>query len=256
MQLLSTQANLTTEQIEALGFSVSTDTVLLEGPQTINGAKLFTSDVTVAAGTAALPKLNFAGATTTGLYLSAGNVCVAIAGVNSLTITSTGFSTGSAVFVDDGASISFRGNSTTKHVYYGNQHTSSGSREVYIQQAGLNRLTLGSNSRGSFGPGNQSPTTSYSMHLNGANDGYGVLLVTATATSPGDHIHCRNSALTAEFRVHSGGGVTQGIRSGSADATATEFPASTGGWWKNTTANEIRFWYNDGGTMKKSAALT
>jgi hypothetical protein len=42
----------------------------------------------------------------------------------------------------------------------------------------------------------------------------------------------------------------------SADPTTGNLPSGFGAWFKNTTANEIRFWYNDGGTMKKSAALT
>ncbi|AIC16960.1 hypothetical protein [Nitrososphaera viennensis] len=43
--------------------------------------------------------------------------------------------------------------------------------------------------------------------------------------------------------------------SGAADPTASDINAGYGMWWKNTTANEVRLWYNDGGTMKKSAAL-
>ncbi len=46
------------------------------------------------------------------------------------------------------------------------------------------------------------------------------------------------------------------IASGTGDPTATEFPSGKGGWWKNTTLNETRFWFNDGGTLRKSAALT
>lgn len=52
------------------------------------------------------------------------------------------------------------------------------------------------------------------------------------------------------------GAIKQAIASGAGDPTSTNFASGSGGWWKNTTANEIRFWYNDGGTMKKSAALT
>lgn len=52
------------------------------------------------------------------------------------------------------------------------------------------------------------------------------------------------------------GAVEHGIGSGSADPTSSNFASGYGGWWKNTTANEVRFWYNDAGTLKKSAALT
>lgn len=53
-----------------------------------------------------------------------------------------------------------------------------------------------------------------------------------------------------------GGAVKQGIASGAIDPTTSDYASGTGGWWKNTGANEIRFWYNDGGVMKKSGALT
>lgn len=54
--------------------------------------------------------------------------------------------------------------------------------------------------------------------------------------------------FTGQFRVNP--------TSGSADPTTSNFASGFGGWWKNTTNGEIRFWVNDGGTMKKSAALT
>ena len=44
--------------------------------------------------------------------------------------------------------------------------------------------------------------------------------------------------------------------SGSADPTTSDIASGFGAWWKNTTSGEIRWWVNDGGTMKKTAALT
>lgn len=46
------------------------------------------------------------------------------------------------------------------------------------------------------------------------------------------------------------------IRSGSADPTISDLDAGTSSVWKNTTNGEIRTWVNDGGIMRKSAALT
>ena len=56
--------------------------------------------------------------------------------------------------------------------------------------------------------------------------------------------------------ISNAGAIKQGIFSGAGDPTGSNFSTGSSGWWKNTTANEIRFWYNDGGTLKKSAALT
>lgn len=45
-------------------------------------------------------------------------------------------------------------------------------------------------------------------------------------------------------------------RSGAADPTTSDIPAGGFMVWKNTTLPEIRLWFNDAGTMKKSVALT
>lgn len=65
-----------------------------------------------------------------------------------------------------------------------------------------------------------------------------------------------DSTGTTEFAVVAGGGVQHKLNSGSADPTTSNYASGISGWWKNTTSGEIRFWVNDGGTMKKSAALT
>lgn len=44
--------------------------------------------------------------------------------------------------------------------------------------------------------------------------------------------------------------------SGTADPVATEVPKNQWVLYKNTTSGEIRWWVNDNGTMKKSAAFT
>lgn len=44
--------------------------------------------------------------------------------------------------------------------------------------------------------------------------------------------------------------------SGNSDPTTSEIEAGKAIVWKNNTNGEIRLWVNDGGTMKKSAALT
>lgn len=46
------------------------------------------------------------------------------------------------------------------------------------------------------------------------------------------------------------------IHTSTIDPTTSDVVASNWIIWKNTTANEIRLWVNDSGTMKKSAALT
>lgn len=65
-----------------------------------------------------------------------------------------------------------------------------------------------------------------------------------------------DSAGTAGFSVRPDGSTRHRLNSGSADPTTSDYASGIGGWWKNTTSGEIRFWINDGGTMKKSAALT
>lgn len=65
-----------------------------------------------------------------------------------------------------------------------------------------------------------------------------------------------DSAGTAGFSVLPDGSTRHRMNSGSADPTTSNYASGIGGWWKNTTNGEIRFWVNDGGTMKKSAALT
>lgn len=44
--------------------------------------------------------------------------------------------------------------------------------------------------------------------------------------------------------------------SGASDPTTSDISSGYGAWWKNTTSGEIRWWINDAGVMKKSAALT
>lgn len=44
--------------------------------------------------------------------------------------------------------------------------------------------------------------------------------------------------------------------SGASDPVATELPKNQWILYKNTTLGEIRWWVNDNGTMKKSAAFT
>lgn len=44
--------------------------------------------------------------------------------------------------------------------------------------------------------------------------------------------------------------------SGTADPTLAEVPKDQWIVYKNTTANEVRIWVNDGGTLKKTAAFT
>jgi hypothetical protein len=46
------------------------------------------------------------------------------------------------------------------------------------------------------------------------------------------------------------------IYSGTADPVNTEVPKGQWILYKNTTSGEIRWWINDDGTMKKSAAFT
>lgn len=56
--------------------------------------------------------------------------------------------------------------------------------------------------------------------------------------------------------VSKNGEVKSSAVSSVSNPTTSNFASGTGGWWKNTTLNEVRYWYNDGGTMLKSAALT
>lgn len=65
-----------------------------------------------------------------------------------------------------------------------------------------------------------------------------------------------DSTGVVDFAVLAGGAVNSKIRSGSADPTTSNFASGMAGWWKNTTSGEIRYWINDSGTMRKSAALT
>ncbi len=50
--------------------------------------------------------------------------------------------------------------------------------------------------------------------------------------------------------------VVDQLLSGVSDPTTSDFASGFGGWWSNTTSNEIRYWRNVGGTLFKSAALT
>lgn len=56
--------------------------------------------------------------------------------------------------------------------------------------------------------------------------------------------------------IDSSGAFKSTVPTGAADPTADNFEAGTGGLWKNTTAGETRYWFNDAGTLKKSAAFT
>lgn len=67
----------------------------------------------------------------------------------------------------------------------------------------------------------------------------------------------RGSGIILRTRDNSApASMTVGIKSGAADPTISDIGTSVGSWWKNTTSGEIRYWYNDASTMKKSAALT
>lgn len=46
------------------------------------------------------------------------------------------------------------------------------------------------------------------------------------------------------------------VYTGTSNPTASQVPSGQWIIYKNTTLNEIRLWTNDGGTMKKSVALT
>lgn len=52
------------------------------------------------------------------------------------------------------------------------------------------------------------------------------------------------------------GSVRSQPASGASDPTTSNIASGCGTWWKNTTSGEVRYWVNDSGTMKKSAALT
>lgn len=67
----------------------------------------------------------------------------------------------------------------------------------------------------------------------------------------------RGSGIILRTRDNSApASMTVGIKSGAADPTISDIGTSAGSWWKNTTSGEVRYWYNDASTMKKSAALT
>ena len=56
--------------------------------------------------------------------------------------------------------------------------------------------------------------------------------------------------------IDSNGTFKSTVPTGAADPTADNFEAGTGGLWKNTSSGETRYWFNDAGTLKKSAAFT
>ncbi len=131
-------------------------------------------------------------------------------GVFSGSVTGASFIVGNSSIQDTSGTFLVRTASATNHVYIGNSNGSATSYSMFLQQAGQNRLTLGTNSRIAMGPGNQSPAQSYSVHMNGANTGYGVLLLTGTASSPGDLIRAEDSSNAVMFSIASGGAFVLG----------------------------------------------
>jgi len=211
--LSQSAAAVTTEIIEGLGFSISTETALLAADNVFTGQNEFTDRLELQDGLLTDLSLSFAGATNTGFYRTSANVIIiAIAGANTWSFGASATTYGPLSIDPTSGAPGFRSNTTAGHTYYGNQNTGSGSRNIYFQQAGENRFTLGSNGRAALGPGNQAPALSYVFHVNGATatSGYGGVAITGGATSPGDYINCRTSGGTVEFQVASGGNVTLG----------------------------------------------
>lgn len=64
------------------------------------------------------------------------------------------------------------------------------------------------------------------------------------------------NGLTVSNNISATGFVTSAFRSLSADPTTLDITSGSSQLVKNTTSGEIRHWVNDGGVMKKSAALT
>lgn len=51
------------------------------------------------------------------------------------------------------------------------------------------------------------------------------------------------------------GTILQALKTSTADPLSSDITSGSGQWWKNTATGETRFYINDGGTIKKTAAL-
>jgi hypothetical protein len=129
-------------------------------------------------------------------------------GVFSGNVSAPAFASGACAFQETVGTLSCRTSSSTGDAYFGNSSVAATARSVFIQQAGENRCTFGTNARVAIGPGNQSPARLFSTHLNGATATYGVLLVTGAATTPGQLIRAETNAGTEVFAVDAAGNVS------------------------------------------------
>ncbi len=81
----------------------------------------------------------------------------------------------------------------------------------------------------------------------------GVLYLTVNR---GNQLAVDGTGVSIAGLLTASGVITSGFRSLSADPTTLDITAGQSQLVKNTTSGEICHWVNDGGTMKKSAALT
>lgn len=81
----------------------------------------------------------------------------------------------------------------------------------------------------------------------------------STTTLTSDSIISVNRASASQtetFFVRGLGGVAERTRTSASNPTTTEIPTGLSMWWFNTTLSELRYWYNNGGTLQKTDAFT
>jgi hypothetical protein len=189
-------------------------------------------------------------ATLTGVTTDNANLTSAL---NAKLSLSGGTMTGTLVVPGSGQ-IDTPGTGITRHFGSTNVWIQANSGSISMISAGATTLTL--NAGVSTFENATSFDSNATIIVNGRGTQLADLLELDTAgTSTGNAMRVMNGA-TEVAKWTKTGAITQGVASGSSDPTTSDFAASKGGWYRNTTSGEIRWWYNDAGTMKKSAALT
>lgn len=134
-------------------------------------------------------------------------------------------------------------------------------RAIEIRSAGVRRLSLETSGNATYKNVTTAPTwdstTAFQIGCSDAGVATLKLFGSSTSTTVGGQIDFANflGMVTGSIRsTTSGTTITGG--SGSSDPTTSIVPNGHRITWKNTTNGEVRDWYNDNGTMKKSAAYT
>jgi len=136
-------------------------------------------------------------------------------------------------------------------------------RDLKLIRGGTTALTIGASSAATF-PGDVTTNRLWCGDLRGPSGGdifvnsrFVFVTGVASDTLPTiDNAYYLGSSGKRWKGLSVGGHVTQGWQSSASDPTTSDIPSGSSRMWKNTTTGEIRTWANDGGVMKKSAALT